>query len=241
MTLDFIQNKNMKMKILKFINCIMLAIFFSGIGTHANGFVFTDSKVTSSVGSVRSAKTAAINYYQRYDSFPTDAETGAKGVINYKVDPTGATFYTPPVGDLDFGDVLVYQSMLLEQEKTLIGRATAYEAHAIGCATVGDTLIGGATYTGKTSTFRFRSSGSATLIVYYFMPNLTLREAATLAVKVNGPFTADADSDLNFVEASLVGNGVSTNKPGGLRGANCWFAPGANAGEYNAYLYVSHE
>ena len=42
------------------------------------------------------------------------------------------------------------------------------------------------------------------------MPNLTLQEAAALAAKVNGPFTADAVSDLSFVEASLCGNGIAT-------------------------------
>ena len=167
----------------------MLAIFFSGIGTHANGFfINNDPKVTSAVDSVSAAKTAAIGYYQRYDNFPLDEDLVT--VLDYKSDPTNPVAYTPAVGPLDFGDVLVRQAQLLEQEKTLIGRATAYETHAVGCAAVGDTLIGGATYTGKTATFRFRSSGSATRIVYYFMPNLTLREAATLAVKVNGPFTA---------------------------------------------------
>jgi hypothetical protein len=87
---------------------------------------------------------------------------------------------------------------------------------------------------------RFKSSGSATRIVYYVMPNLTLQEAAALAAKVNGPFTATAVSDLDFVEASLAGNGIDASK-GGLEGANCWFAPGANLGEFNAYLYVSHQ
>jgi hypothetical protein len=128
---------------------------------------------------------------------------------------------------------------LLEQEKAPIGRPDDQAVHAIGCAPVGGQLIGGATYAGTTATFRFKSSGSATRIVYYFMPNLTLQEAAALAAKVNGPFTADAVSDLSFVEASIAGNGIAT--VGGLEGANCWFATGANPGEYNAYLYVSHQ
>ncbi len=73
------------------------------------------------------------------------------------------------------------------------------------------------------------------------MPNLTLQEAAALAAKVNGPFTADAVSDQSFVDASRIGEGVSVTNPGGLEGANCWFDPGANDGEWNAYLYVSHQ
>ena len=196
-----------------------------------------DAKVTSAVASVSAAKTAAIGYYQRYDNFPLDEDLTQ--VLDYKSDPTNPSDYTPPVGDLDFGDVLVRQSQLLEQEKAPIGRPDTDAVHAIGCSPVGGNLIGGATYTGTTSTFRFKSSGSATRIVYYFMPNLTLQEASALAAKVNGPFTADAVSDLSFVEASLAGNGIAD--VGGLEGANAWFAPGANTGEFNAYLYVSHQ
>ena len=196
-----------------------------------------DAKVTSAVASVSAAKTAAIGYYQRYDNFPLDEDLVT--VLDYKSDPTNPVAYTPAVGPLDFGDVLVRQSQLLEQEKAPIGRPDASAAHAIGCAAVGGQLIGGETYTGTSDTFRFKSSGSATRIVYYFMPNLTLQEASALAAKVNGPFTADAVSDLSFVEASIAGNGIAT--VGGLEGANCWVANGANAGEYNAYLYVSHQ
>ena len=196
-----------------------------------------DAKVTSAVASVSAAKTAAIGYYQRYDNFPLDEDLVT--VLDYKSDPVNPVAYTPTVGDLDFGDVLVRQSQLLEQEKAPIGRPDTDAVHAIGCAAVGGNLIGGATYTGTTATFRFKSSGSATRIVYYFMPNLTLQEASALAAKVNGPFTADAVSDLSFVEASIVGNGIAT--VGGLEGANAWFAPGAATGEFNAYLYVSHQ
>ena len=196
-----------------------------------------DAKVTSAVASVSAAKTAAIGYYQRYDNFPLDEDLTQ--VLDYKSDPTNPSDYTPPVGDLDFGDVLVRQSQLLEQEKAPIGRTDDDAVHAIGCSPVGGNLIGGATYTGTTSTFRFKSSGSATRIVYYFMPNLTLQEASALAAKVNGPFTADAVSDLSFVEASIAGNGIAA--VGGLEGANCWFATGEGVGEYHAYLYVSHQ
>ncbi|MFL2832643.1 MAG: type II secretion system protein [Coraliomargaritaceae bacterium] len=197
-----------------------------------------DAKVTSAVASVSAAKTAAIGYYQRYDNFPLD--TQLQQVLDYKSDPTNPVDYTPAVGVLDFGDVLVRQSQLLEQEKAPIGRPDPQLAHAIGCAAVGESLIGGAIYTGTSATMRFKSSGSATRIVYYVMPNLTLQEASALAAKVNGPFTATAVSDLDFVEASLAGNGIDASK-GGLEGANCWFAAGANPGEFNAYLYVSHQ
>ena len=196
-----------------------------------------DAKVTSAVASVSAAKTAAIGYYQRYDNFPLD--TDLTTVLDYKSDPTNPIAYTPPVGALDFGDVLVRQSQLLEQEKAPIGRPDTTVTHAIGCASVGGSLIGGATYAGTNATMRFKSAGSGTRIVYYFMPNLTTQEAAALASKVNGPFTSDAVADTDLINASIAGSGIGT--VGGLEGANAWFAPGANAGEYNAYLYVSHQ
>ena len=200
-----------------------------------------DAKVISAVGSVNSAKTAAINYYQRYDNFPTDIEVAASGVINYKVDPTGATSYAEPAGEvLSFGDVLVYQSQLLEQEKTPIGNpALGNQGHAIGCSTVGEALaIGGATYDGVN--FRFKSSGAATRIVYYYIPNLTVQEAASLAAKVNGPFDATAVSDLDFINASLTTGLDSTL--GGLEGANAFFQTATSGtNEFDAYLYVSHQ
>ncbi len=200
----------------------------------------TDVKVTSAIASVIAAKTAAINYYQRYDNFPLDSETATTGVLNYKEDPTSPVAYTPDVGNVDFGDILVYQSQLLEQEKTPVGRSTDSLVHAIGCVTVGEGLIGGATYGGTSTTMRFKSAGyRANRIVYYFMPNLTTQEAAALAKKVNGPFESDAVADTDFINASIAGSGI--DDIGGLIGANAWFAPGDSDGEYHAYLYVSHQ
>ncbi|MFT5622857.1 MAG: prepilin-type N-terminal cleavage/methylation domain-containing protein [Bacteroidia bacterium] len=198
-----------------------------------------DAKVTSAVATVSAAKTAAIGYYQRYDNFPLDTETVTAGVLDYKSDPANPVPYTPAVGGLDFGDVLVRQSQLLEQEKAPVGRTTSALTHAIGCAAVGGTLIDGVIYTGAITTMRFKSAGFGTRIVYYFMPNLTLQEAAAMASKVNGPFTSNAVSDQDFVNASIAGSGIATT--GGLEGANVWFADGDNAGEYNAYVYVSHQ
>jgi prepilin-type N-terminal cleavage/methylation domain-containing protein len=199
-----------------------------------------DAKVTSAVASVSAAKTAAIGYYQRYDNFPLDTETAITGVLDYKSDPEDPQAYTAVVGNLDFGDVLVRQAQLLEQEKAPIGRPTTTLAHAVGCAAVGGTLIGDVTYTGTIAAMRFKSAGFGTRIVYYFMPNLTVQEAAALASKVNGPFTSDAVADTDLINASVVGENP-VGKVGGLEGANAWFAPGEGAGEWNAYVYVSHQ
>ena len=199
-----------------------------------------DAKVTSAVASVNSAKAASLNYYQRYDKFPTDIEVAAEGVLNYKANPTTPANYTPDIGNLDFGDILVYQSQLLDQEETPIGRATETLTHAVACTTVGSGLIGGATYQDTVETMRFKSAGTSSRIVYYFMPNLTTQEASALAAKINGPYDETAQGDLAFIEASIAGNGIDTTK-GGLEGANAWFTSGDGLNEYHAYVYVSHQ
>ncbi len=197
-----------------------------------------DSKISSAVASVRAARVAASHFYQRYESMPLDARITL--VYNYKADPTGnpPPAYTPPIGDLDFGDVLVYQSQLLEKEATTVGRPTDLLTHAIGSCVLGDTLIGGASYTGSSGEMHFKSAGAATQIVYYFMPNLTTQEAAAMARQINGPYGRDALSERDFIEASRVGRGIGS--VGGLEGANAWFSPGDQPGEYHAYFYVSH-
>mgnify|MGYP001252415701 CR=1 FL=1 len=95
-----------------------------------------DAKVTSAVASVSAAKTAAIGYSQRYATLPLDADLAT--VLDYKSDPVNPVAYTPAVGALDFGDVLVRQSQLLEQEKAPIGRPDTQAVHAIGCSAVGE-------------------------------------------------------------------------------------------------------
>ena len=84
----------------------------------------------------------------------------------------------------------------------------------------------------------FQSAANAVQIVYYFMPNLTLQEAAGLAIKVNGPFGTESLTELDFVKASLVESGIADTS--NLEGANVWFTRGDQEGEYHAYLYIFH-
>ena len=197
-----------------------------------------EAKITSAIASVDAARIAITHYYQRYTRVPTDSEISI--VLNYKLDPIGdpPVAYTPEVGDRDLGDLLVYQTQLLEQEKVPIGRPTNALTFAIGSSFVGGQLIGGVSYEGDNNSMIFKSAGNAVQITYYFIPNLTLREAAGLAIKVNGPFGADALNELDFVEASIAGNGIASK--GALEGANAWFTPGDETGEYHAYIYLFH-
>lgn len=197
-----------------------------------------DSKISSAVASVRAARVAANHFFQRYDYIPVDTEITI--VYDFKAEPTGdpPPAYTPPVLPLNFGDLLVNQFQLLEQEATTVGRPTNLLTHAIGSCLVGDVLIGGVKYIGSPREMHFKSAGAATQIVYYFMPNLTIQEAAAIARQINGPFGGDALTDRDFIEASLAGRGISSI--GGLSGADAWFSPGDEAGEYHAYVYVYH-
>ena len=197
-----------------------------------------ESKITSAIASVDAAHIAAINYYQRYERIPTDAEIST--VLNYKLEPNGnpPVAYTPEIPGFNLGHLLVYQSQLYEQEKVKIGRPTSELSFAIGSSLVGEKLVGGATYSNRIDKMLFKSAVNAVQIVYYFIPNLTLREAAGLAIKINGPFGADALNELDFVEASIVDSGIADK--GSIEGANVWFTGGEQAGEYHAYVYIFH-
>jgi len=155
--------------------------------------------------------------------------------------------------DLNFGNMLYLQEQLIESLKTPIGAADPVTVpgtraggniHAIGCVRLGGTMDaggGGATYDGSNGTSgpTFKSAGNATRVAYFYMPNLSLQEAAALSTKVNGPFEAGAltqTGDLGPVTYSTVGQSPSN-------GANAWFTSAAsgNPGEYDAYIYVAHQ
>ncbi|MEN8661034.1 MAG: type II secretion system protein [Lentimonas sp.] len=196
-----------------------------------------DAKVTSAISSVNAAKSAALNFYQRYDRFPLDSATSAGAVVDYRGDPTGATNYSPAIGGLDFGDILVRQELLLESERTPIGEESATKSWAVGCSRPAESFTaGGGTATGYgSSTFLFKSAGKSTRVVYFFQPNLTLQEAAALGTKVNGPFPTTVVGDDGVVNETLVGVA-----PTNIDGANAWFINNGDS-TYDAYIYVSHQ
>ena len=189
-----------------------------------------DAKVTSAVASVNAAKVAAINFYQRYDRFPLDDADPPITIINNRNDVT-------PVPQ-NFGSILYYQEQLLESLRAPIGEAIdGGKTWAIGCASI----IGGTMDAGSggvsASDVTFKSAGNASRIVYYYMPGLTTQEASALCTKVNGPFpTIIAETDL--LDA-FSATGAGTPQDAGVDGGNVFF-DGA-AGNYDAYLYVSHQ
>lgn len=199
-----------------------------------------DAKVTSAVASVNTAKAAALSYYQRYDRFPED---GTLDVIDYRTDPSGGT--TIAAADANFGDLLTSQEQLMETVRTTIGEAAGTDADAkewaIGCHLNSSTDAldaggGNATAYG-TAPFIFKSAGRASRVVYFYMPNVTIQEAAALATKVNGPFPNTVQGDVNVIGESLVGGGAPLTA---IEGANAWFVDN-NDNTYDAYLYVAHQ
>ncbi|PDH28800.1 MAG: hypothetical protein CNE95_05980 [Puniceicoccaceae bacterium MED-G30] len=199
-----------------------------------------DAKVTSAISSVNSARSAALNYYQRYDRIPLDSDTASNGVIDYRTDPTGATPRSNALG-LDFGDILVFQEQLLEQKSTPVGEAIdGVKNFAIGCADVANGALdaGGGAATGYgVAPFLFKSAGRASRIVYFYMPNLTIQEAAAMATKVNGPFPNTVQGDVNVIGESLIGGGTALTN---IENANAWFTDNGD-NSFDAYMYVAHQ
>ena len=136
--------------------------------------------------------------------------------------------------------MLVRQSQLLEQEKAPIGRPDTDVTHAIGCASVGGSLIRWCYVTPvQTPQCALNRLDLAPESFIIFMPNLTTQEAAALASKVNGPFTSDAVADTDLINASIAGSGIATSVAS--KALMHGLPQVTNAGEYNAYLYVSHQ
>ena len=193
-----------------------------------------DAKVTSAIASVNSAKSAALSFYQRYDRFPLDANIGVTtpAVKDYRSDPGGLTDYAVPPEGYDFGDILVRQEVLLETERVPIGEEVGTDTWQVNCVVAGNT---GATLTQAGDDVLFKSAGKASRVVYFYMPNLTTQEAASLGTKVNGPFPSDVVGDEGVIAQSTVGGTPSTF----IDGANAFFE--ADGSLYNAYVYVSHQ
>ncbi len=198
-----------------------------------------DAKVTSAISSVNAAKTAVLNYYQRYDRIPLDGD-----LSTYTNNRPGASGTAPAneAGNADtLGHILYYQELLMEEIKTPIGEAEAGASDfAVGCvstAGAGACDAGGGSATYATNNLFFKSAGNATRVAYYYIPNLTKQEAAALGTKVNGPFPVTVQGEDAIIAESTIGGSI----PGNISGANCWFSAEAADGTHDAYLYVAHQ
>lgn len=206
-----------------------------------------DAKVTSAISSATSAKSAALNYYQRYDSFLTNAEAQAATVPASVTLPAG-------VGSAyrNFGDVLQYQEGFVEQVKLPVGRtktdgAATNQTWMIGCVSLQANGTGTLSTEPGTQTFAygvtgkvFKSANKGTMVLYYYVPALTLQQAASLATKVNGPFPNTVSGDQAIVDLTLDGT-MSGPQATWYQGANVFFKASAEfPGYYDAFMYISH-
>ena len=197
-----------------------------------------DAKVTSAISSVNSAKTAVLSYYQRYDRIPLDTSIGADSVANNR---PGAAQNATAEGDT-FGDILFYQELLIEELKVPVGEESTTKKFAIGCTdTTGSGKCDAGFATGEAYTaddkFSFKSAGNATRVAYYYIPSLTLQEAAAMGTKVNGPFPVNVQGEVNIIAESTIAGTPLTN----IEGANCWFKLDSTTQTYDAYIYVAHQ
>jgi prepilin-type N-terminal cleavage/methylation domain-containing protein len=198
-----------------------------------------DAKVTSAISSVNAAKTASLNYYQRYDRIPLDG-TVTPDNNRPGASPTAEPDKNTAGKDQTFGQILYYQELLIEDIKAAIGESSTSEDYAIGCTSTqsGECNAGGGTakYGPATTEFVFKSAGNATRVVYYYLPNLTKQEAAALGTKVNGPFPVGVQGEDAIIEETTLGSAASN-----IEGGNCWFSEAGTDGTVDAYLYVAHQ
>jgi len=190
-----------------------------------------DAKVTSAISSINAARSATLQYYAKYDRIPTDADVVALAT-------TGVN---------NFGDLLTVQEQTLDGVALPIGDESGGLTFEIGCDMPGATLDAGGGAATLPATlvatgFSFKSAGTtASRIIYFYIPRLSLQEAGSLASKINGPFPSTVQGDLEAVNLSLTGGTLNDGNPGAIDGANAWFLATSNPNEFDAYVYISHQ
>jgi len=211
-----------------------------------------DAKVTGLIANLAAAKTAATTYYGRYNEFPMDGTKLAltPGTTNAWTRTYGSTV-TLDTATTSFGDILVSEG-LLENIKSPVGLsgtnvpsfATRTNASVVSTA-IGDfPLIFCRAITG-TGTSTFTGAASATRVVYFFVPGVSLNEAASLKTKIDGPFANEAFSGGAGGLVRDTVNGVTTGSPL-IGGGNCKLKTstgtlGAAGSTYDVFLFVQYQ
>ncbi|MGB0793040.1 MAG: type II secretion system protein [Opitutales bacterium] len=207
---------------------------------------FRNEQIELTIDSINDARQAAASYQEHYGAFPLDTVTATKGIINHRKNPT-EPLQVPSTG-FDFGDILVYQTSLLDTEKTAIGAETKADSDrttvkswAIGCAAIHCRLTAGGGDSGLaygSEGFVFKSAEHAACVVYYYLPNITRQEAAGLGIKMNG---ADPSSliDDAILEQSLIGKTPAEGLQ--IAGTDTWFIANQQGASFDAYIYLAHE
>ena len=211
-----------------------------------------DAKVTGVIANLAAAKTAAATYYGRYNIYPEDGTKLAvvPGTTNAWTRTYGSVVALT-TNTTSFGDILVSEG-LLENIKSPIGLAgtntpalTTRTNNSVLDFAVGDyPMIFCRVVTGS-GTNNFTGAASSTRTVYFFVPGVSLNEAASLKIKIDGPFANEAYSGGAGGLVRDTANGTTTGSP--LIGAgNCKLelrsgALGIAGSTYDVFLYVQND
>jgi len=209
-----------------------------------------DAKVTSSLANLNTVKSAAINYYARYNAYAPDGSKIA-------VVPGTTTPYNRPYGatgpvtaaTTTFGDVLLSEGLLEKIASSVGDNGSTQGTNPGQSATVrGSSTSDYPEVLCKTVTTQdqFTAAQNATRIIFFRVPAVSLLEAAAIKTKVDGPFTAtqiSGASDLVIKTVGGTGDSTAINI-GNCRlelSANSPAAVGAPGSTYNVYLYAAHD
>jgi prepilin-type N-terminal cleavage/methylation domain-containing protein len=211
-----------------------------------------DAKVTSSLANLNTIKSAAINYYARYNSYVPDSTKLA--VEPGSTPPTGWNRSYGKTGVLtapltNFGDILMSEGLLEKIASSLGTSGTTQGANASSAtAVVGISTSDYPEVLCKTitTTKQFTGAQNATRIITFRIPAVSLLEAAAMKTKVDGPFTATQINGASDLVTKTVGGSGSTEA---INVGNCRIAVsstspstvGQAGSTYDVYLYAAHD
>ena len=215
-----------------------------------------DAKVTGVIANVNAARSAAATYYGRYNSYPVD---GSKPAIQAGTN----TVWTRTYGDAKavasnaatFGDILCAEG-LLENVKSPLGATgtnsptiSSGEGHITNTAvdgTNGFAFITCRQITNSSPNSNFTGAANATRTVYFVIPGVSMQEAASLKIKIDGPF---ANSAYSGGASGLVSAAISPTTgvtPPLIANGNCRMTvatgtAGSMGSTYNMFVYVQND
>jgi len=209
-----------------------------------------DAKVTSSLANLNTIKSAAINYYARYNAYVPDStklavEPGSTTGWNRSYGATG----TLTASKTTFGDILMSEG-LLEKIASSLGTSGSAQGNNSSSAT---SVVGTSTSDYPevlcktiTTTKQFTAAQNATRIIFFRIPAISLLEAAAIKTKVDGPFTSSQINGASDLVTKTVGASGATEA---INVGNCRLqtastspaAVGQPGSTYDVYLYAAHD
>jgi prepilin-type N-terminal cleavage/methylation domain-containing protein len=217
-----------------------------------------DAKVTGVIANVNSARSAAATYYGRYNNYPVD---GTRAAIQ-----AGTTNnWTRTYGDAalvssnkaTFGDIICAEG-LLENIKSPLGvtstnstgmgdsAAITHITNTVVNGTNGFAFISCRTINNGSDTLgNFTAAANATRTVFFVIPGVSMQEAASLKIKIDGPFSNDAYAGGASGLVSLAISPVASTPPL-IKNGNCRLSvasgtAGQAGSTYNVFLYVAND